>query len=267
MTAPDHAWKDRAYWDGILDQWASCPEQPWWRAHSDTVNRRLVREWLQPPTPGPLLKTDLFDEVAGRGVADLLGTGGSRVVGMDIAGRAVSLALERGAVHGGACADARALPFRDEAFRAVVSLSTLDHFNSRDEIRTSLLEIHRVLKPGGRLVITLDNPLNPLLFIRALLPFAPLKALGILPYRPGKSLFPGQFSALVQASGFRILERRAISHAPRVLAVKLLDRARRLNRPGSARGIRRLCLDAERLGRLPTRYLTGYFTAVNAVKP
>lgn len=48
-----------------------------------------------------------------------------------------------------------ALPFPDSHFDWVVSFSSVEHWNEhRDGITEGLVEIHRVLKPGGRMLIT-----------------------------------------------------------------------------------------------------------------
>jgi ubiquinone/menaquinone biosynthesis C-methylase UbiE len=49
--------------------------------------------------------------------------------------------------------DARQLPFSDAAFDVVVSLNVLHNIARREEREQALLEIIRVLKPGGRLLI------------------------------------------------------------------------------------------------------------------
>src|SRR5262249_61400915 len=55
-------------------------------------------------------------------------------------------------------ADVPSLPFRANAFDVIVSNSTLDHFPDARHIDDTLAELYRVLKPGGTLVVTLDNP-------------------------------------------------------------------------------------------------------------
>ena len=57
-------------------------------------------------------------------------------------------------------ADARFLPFGDGVFDLVVSDSTLDHFHTKAEIHVALGELARVLRPGGVLIVALDNPHN-----------------------------------------------------------------------------------------------------------
>jgi len=49
-------------------------------------------------------------------------------------------------------ADARALPFRDGAFTAAMSIDVLEHLPLHD-IKTYLIEARRILEPGGRLFI------------------------------------------------------------------------------------------------------------------
>jgi SAM-dependent methyltransferase len=50
-------------------------------------------------------------------------------------------------------ADAAALPFDDAAFDAVLSFGVFIYFDSLDYARKVLNEMHRVLKPGGRIFI------------------------------------------------------------------------------------------------------------------
>jgi ubiquinone/menaquinone biosynthesis C-methylase UbiE len=47
------------------------------------------------------------------------------------------------------------LPFRDESFDGVVARGVLHHLSDPD---TAIRELHRILKPGGRLVVLEGNP-------------------------------------------------------------------------------------------------------------
>jgi 2-polyprenyl-3-methyl-5-hydroxy-6-metoxy-1,4-benzoquinol methylase len=58
----------------------------------------------------------------------------------------------RGRVHFGE-ADLRALPYSDRSFDAVYCLSVLEHTRQYDEI---VDELHRVLRPGGTLIVSFD---------------------------------------------------------------------------------------------------------------
>ncbi len=52
------------------------------------------------------------------------------------------------------CAAGESIPFRDEAFNIVLVLSTLQHVANQNEV---LLEIRRVLKPEGRLLLSVPQ--------------------------------------------------------------------------------------------------------------
>ena len=90
---------------------------------------------------------------------------------VDLAPTTVQAALNR--YHGlrALAADVRRLPFADGDFDTVVSNSTLDHFKTSAELADSIKELSRVLRPGGELYLTLDNPSNPLIALRNALPF------------------------------------------------------------------------------------------------
>ncbi|HET6399347.1 MAG TPA: class I SAM-dependent methyltransferase, partial [Candidatus Thermoplasmatota archaeon] len=60
-----------------------------------------------------------------------------------------------------AAADAQALPFRDGAFDLAYTVNVLHHLK-RGEQERALRELHRVLRPGGRLVVAEVNVRNPL---------------------------------------------------------------------------------------------------------
>jgi SAM-dependent methyltransferase len=251
------------YWEtvGVLSQ--ERP-QPVWRAHSDAVNIAWVGPRLSTQRVERLLKTDLFDEALAAGLYPLLSARAHCVVGVDVA-----VSTVRAARHGcvrlqSAGADVRALPFATGTFDSVVSNSTLDHFASTADIRASLQELHRVLRPGGQLLLTLDNLANPVVALRNALPFRPLHALGIVPYQVGATCGPWRLQRFVREAGFEVLDVDAIMHCPRVFAVAL---ARMLERYGTLRahsGFLRCLVAFEHLARWPTRFLTGYFVAVAA---
>jgi ubiquinone/menaquinone biosynthesis C-methylase UbiE len=103
-------------------------------------------------------------------------------------------------------ADVRRLPFADATFDAVVSLSTLDHFDLHTDIETSLAELVRVLRPGGTLILTLDNLANPIIALRAVLPFRLLQAAGVVPYEIGRTCGPRRLGRFVTRAGLEVVE-------------------------------------------------------------
>lgn len=163
-------------------------------------------------------------------------------------------------------ADVRALPFGDREFDLVVSPSTLDHFGAPGDLRRALLELARVLEPGGTLLLTLDNLANPLVALRNALPFELLRRSRLVPYFVGASLGPRRLRRLLDECGFEVTAAEAIVHVPRVLAVLA---ARVVERRGGPRAQRRLgavLMRFEALERLPTRFLSGHMVVAVATR-
>ena len=163
------------------------------------------------------------------------------------------------------CADARSLPFRPDSLDCVISLSTLDHFVSAAEIRQSLVELHRSLKPGGTLIITLDNPQNPVVGLRNAMPKKPLYATGVLPYHVGATHGEKALREVLLELGFEILDVRFILHCPRILAIPLSHLIARLGE-GARRWWLSMLFGWERLDRFSTARRTGHFVAAFARK-
>jgi SAM-dependent methyltransferase len=241
---------DTGYWDGVLRSCRETPGTSLLRAYSDEANRLLLERWLA-GRHRRVLKTDAFDEAVAEGLAPFLASRTDSLVAVDAS--PVTAATARGR-HPGLdvrVADVRALPFADASFDAVVSNSTLDHFPARADVEAALRELHRVLEPGGRLVLTLDNGSNPLVALRNRLPLPALVRLGVVPYYVGVTCGPRRLRRMLFDAGFVVDELAAVLHVPRLAA--------RVLRPPL-----RLLLDAERLGRWPTRYVTGQFVAARA---
>jgi len=255
------------YWDFVADEWRKNHPQRLWRQHSDSVNAGLLRRWMPPNPAGRVLKTDLFDEVVSDGLYPLLLEYTDQLNGVDLSQEIVEAVNKRFAALESQTGDVRSLPFENNSFDIIVSLSTLDHFHSRQDIQTALNELSRVLRPGGRLLLTLDNLNQPVVWLRSILPQRLMLVLGLVPYEVGKTCRPGQLSTFCRNAGFEVIESTAIMHCPRVLAVafaKLLARY-------SSRQTQLRYLDFlrsfERLERWPTRFFTGHFTAIQARKP
>jgi len=252
-----------AHWTAVAEHWAvDCP-QPLWRAHADRVGARLMARWL-PATARRVLKTDLFDEAVGTGIVPVLRAPGRQVVGIDLAVPILRAAEARLPGLNAVAADVRAMPFEDASFDAVISLSTLDHFDAVAEIDLALAEIARVTAPGGRLVLTLDNPLNPLVALRQALGPGVTQRLGLVPYHCGPTLAPRALARALMRAGFAVRAQGATLHCPRVLAVAL---ARLVERRAGARGqaaFSSALMRFEALGGWPTRWITGHFSALLA---
>ena len=258
---------DQQYWHEAATEWLQTLPQQTWRRHSDRVNARLVGRWLPTTRLSCLLKTDAFDEAVSAGLFPQLAERAATVIAIDISSAALAAAALKYRDLAVVAADVRRLPFVDGSLNAVVSLSSLDHFQTFDELAASLRELYRVLPPGGELILTLDNLMNPLVALRNALPFSLMNRLGIVPYRIGRTAGPRRLQELLEKTGFTVKEMGAVLHVPRVFVVALANLVDRLGSDAIRRGFLGFLLGFERLARWPTCYLTGYFVAVRARRP
>jgi len=264
---------DQAYWDGVGDDWRRRRPDALWREFTDRQQLELFDRLIgRSPGDAPLggrrprlLKTDLFDEVAGRGLVGGLSARGFAVTGVDLSPLLVAEAVARNAGLEAVPADVRSLPFAADTFDAVFSGSTLDHFEAETDIGVAIRELGRVLRPGGRLLLTLDNPVNPLVWLRN----GPLSwlvhRLRIVPYQVGATLHPRPFVAAREAAGFTVRRMTAVLHCPRVIAVAMAGPAA-WGGHAMSEALLRMLRSCEVLERLPTRWLTGHYLAVDAVR-
>lgn len=255
------------YWLHLGGEWLASEPVRLWRAHVDAVIGELVARWLPVGKVGVALKTDVFEEASGSGLACRLIGSADKFLAVDVSSpllvaaraRAPGLTLIQG--------DVRCLPLATGSVDLVVSTSTLDHFVSLADLRRSLRELARVLRPQGELLITLDNVANPLIAVRNAIPHAIRIRLGLTPYFVGRSLTPRGVRKELRAAGMEPRELTAVLHCPRALAIPV---ARLLNgrAPGErvVRAFRAGMGLFERLERWPSRYLTGLFVAARAVR-
>lgn len=253
-------------WNGLAKTWREARPQPLWRSYCDALNTALLRPWLPAGTVGRLLKTDVFDEAFGEGLYSWVRAHARLVFGIDVSGVTLAAARSRWPGLRTINADARRLPFRDGTFEVVVSISTLDHFDSAESIVTSIVELARTLRPGGLLLLTMDNPVNPVVALRNALPFRWLNRLGLVPYYVGRTAGPRRLRRILSGARFEVLETVAVMHCPRVLALPVANLLDRFASVRTKTAFLRCLMAIERLGALPTRFLTGHFVAVRAVR-
>ncbi|MBM3748676.1 MAG: class I SAM-dependent methyltransferase, partial [Acidobacteria bacterium] len=189
------------------------------------------------------------------------------VLSIDISQAFLRLARQRHPRLQVVASDVSSLALAGGSLDCIVSLSTLDHFRHESQIEAALGELHGCLKPGGRLLITMDNLSNPAVWLRNRLPQHWLRRLGIVPLFVGVACTSGRLHRLLTRAGFRVFRIRARLHCPRVLAVAVCRVAAALNFRPLNQAVLWLLAAFEVLDRVPTRFLTGYFIAVLAVKP
>jgi len=242
----------------------------WWRVH-----QAIIRDWIQiafrSAPSGPALKTDLFDEASGsyHHAFDLPAQ--LRFIGLDIdRAIAVSAFVRIGSEDPGlgcVVGDIRHPPFRHDSCSAVLSLSTLDHLASREEIRLALAGIYRLLLPGGILLLSLDNPANPEVALRARLPLSIVRRLRSDSFPLGQTLSRQEGSDLLTETGFAVQREFHMGHAIRYPTIRLIGALERRPIPALVRFAEKLTLSLEVLSNTPLASFTGHYSGWIAVKP
>lgn len=228
------------------------------QVHLEWIRRNVTRHSTK-----VLLKTDLFEEANGED--ELLFSmpfAAELKLGIDIDETTVRRAsLSRpGTCNRFVTADVRHLPFEDSSVDIVLSNSTLDHFDNAGDLEVSIRELARVLKQGGLLLITLDNPRNPLYLLFR----AGARRYG-LTFRLGHTADQRKLARLFESAGLEMLSTDLLLHNPRFLSTLLFLALRRL-RLGD-RVIGALLSAFSFLGKLPTRGYTAVFVAACGQKP
>ena len=253
-------WYRRSYTNEIISE------------HKRLTYLNLLRRWADIPQSGKILKTDLFAE-AFDPVSFLfdIARENSQITGIDVSCDVIKAAKKRAEQQGADTiryirCDITNLPIGDSSFDLIISDSSLDHFPDEAGIITAIKELGRVLRTGGTLVISLDNKSNltypPYFVIRAWM------KLGLAPYLIGKTLSLTRLRRVLEETGFDVEESTAIFHYPHPdvmvrYAEHFLSRFSRGKLDGTIGNVLTL-LDS--LEKLRTRYLTGRYIAVKAVK-
>jgi ubiquinone/menaquinone biosynthesis C-methylase UbiE len=141
----------------------------------DQWHEKMGRAEAENPLVDPWYKSvfsALEPDVAGRMLEVGCGRGGFavwlakqrpnlQIIGLDFSETAIALARNRAGIEQGGVkfirGDAQALPFDKENFEIVISCECMEHVPDPPLMAR---EIARVLKPGGRFILTTENYLN-----------------------------------------------------------------------------------------------------------
>lgn len=260
------------YWDDIAEQFGTDRQSATWRRYMQLCYTQLVGRWFADAPEGPTLKSDLFEEAVTP--YHPFGALGVHAMGYDLSPAVVRQARARlMQEHGGGAlpplvvADARNLPWAANSIARILSGSSLDHFPRHEDIAVALGELARCLQPGGCLVVTFDNPHNPLVRLRNALPFQWLARTGLVPYYVGATYSRSDAVDTLTALGLEVTQVGTMAHAPRAPAIWISDWYARRQAGVSATWLRVFAAFDRLLDRSPLQFLTGYYLAVRAVKP
>jgi SAM-dependent methyltransferase len=146
---------------------------------------------------------------------------GYDVFGVDLSAAMVARARARG-LAGTFAGVTTALPFGDHSFDLALTVATLHHLETPDRVAATVLELARVVRPGGFVVLWDHNPANPywpMLMKRVpqdsgderLVPLqellANVRAAHLLPHRVFRSGFTPDFLPAALAGPWRWVER------------------------------------------------------------
>jgi SAM-dependent methyltransferase len=268
MAAPAHT-EPRAASGGAWERVGALQSPSWYldplvAAQKRRIHQELVWRWTQGAAIRRALKTDSFEEANGDDciLFDLFP--GADAVGMDLAFSTALRAQCR-------CpnqqvrfvvSDARSLAIGANTMDAIVSTSTLDHFDTRAEFESAIDQLADALQPGGVLVITVDNPSNPLY---GLLRWASRR--DWLPFRLGYTAPLSRLVRCLEDAGLQVTAEDTLIHNPRMISTLLFRGLRLVLGRHADAPIRLLLACFATLGRLPTRRFTACFVAARACKP
>jgi SAM-dependent methyltransferase len=226
-------------------------------------NLSLIRRWAEDRPYHTVLKTDLFEEANGED--DLLPAlpAARRAIGMDLAHRVVARARLRYPEGAGLflTTDVRRIGLASNSVDLIVSNSTLDHFPAAGDFHIAIQELARVLRPGGTMIVTMDNPKNPT--------YWPLRWICQFKWAPFRLGFTPSLSGLVDsldAAGIEVTKTDYLIHNPRMVSTAAYLVVRRLIGRFADRPIGSLLKAFDLFDRLPTRAYTACFAAVCGVK-
>lgn len=264
--------REERHWDSVARERFSKSPPDILAEHKKKTHLSLLARWADLKGSARILKTDLFEEASGpdQFLFDL-GRKDNSVIGIDISGEIVAQAKRHAGEHGVdssryLCCDVRYLPLKGNSIDLIISDSTLDHFSTVKDIHISLKELARTLRVNGTLIITMDNKRNltypPYIVIRLWM------KLGLAPYFIGRTLSLSELRRVLEQEGLSVKESTAIFHYPHPDGlVRWAERfLHKMSRGRLDSAIRRGLALLDGLERKRTRYLTGRYIAVKAVK-
>jgi SAM-dependent methyltransferase len=151
--------------------------------------------------------TRLLDAGCGAGLLALLASlGGAQVNALDASPGQLAVARQRIPAADIREGDLEALPFADASFDAVTAVNSLFY---AEDMAAAMRELVRVVRPGGRVVVTAWGPPERCEFLTAVMPalgpLMPPPPPGAPPPHPGALSQPGALAAVLKEAGLRVV--------------------------------------------------------------
>jgi SAM-dependent methyltransferase len=177
-----------------------------WAAHVEQVCLPLFGAALDAArvTSG----TRLLDAGCGAGLLSLLATlRGAHVTALDASLGLLAIARHRLPTADVREGDVEALPFADASFDAVTAVNSIFY---AEDMGAAMRELVRVVRLGGRVIVTAWGPPNRCEFLAAVMPtlgpLMPPPPPGAPAPHPGALAEPGALAAVLKAAGLRVVE-------------------------------------------------------------
>jgi Methylase involved in ubiquinone/menaquinone biosynthesis len=157
--------------------------------------------------------THLLDAGCGAGLLAVLASlRGAHVTGIDASPGLIGIPRERLPAADLREGELESLPFPEGSFDAVTAVNSI--FYTADMAK-AMRELARVVRPGGRVVVTAWGPPERCEFLSAVLAgvgqLMPPPPPDAAPGHPGALSKPGELAALLQGAGLRVLDEGEVS--------------------------------------------------------
>ena len=133
--------------------------------YDESLPAHVVEHYLRKRTAFVLAhcpRGDGLDVGCGTGVlAERLATAGYQMVGVDPSEGMLEILEARTSSVRPVHASGTSLPFEDDSFELVLTVAVMHHIADVDDVRQTLAEMVRVVKPSGRVLVWDHNPRNP----------------------------------------------------------------------------------------------------------
>jgi SAM-dependent methyltransferase len=152
--------------------------------------------------------TRLLDAGCGAGLLSLLASlRGAQVTALDASPGLLAIARQRLPAADVREGDLEALPFADASFDSVTAVNSLFY---AEDMGAAMRELARVVRPGGRVIVTAWGPPGRCEFLAAVMPglgpLMPPPPPGAPPPHPGALAEPGALAVVLKAAGLRVVE-------------------------------------------------------------